>query len=277
MKQNIWKLFNLSVMQRLRHAIFITLVLLAAIIPLGLVKNSKICGKTINCVICFSLYGTDEKYTIGALRNIFLWKKIYPGWQFRVYHNSSVPRSILKKLSINGAKLHEVKKLPPATAMFWRFLVIEDSAVDYYIIRDCDSRLNDREKTAVNEWMGSPYKFHAMRDHPNHQFQIMGGMWGGSGKFLRFNISRHLQKISSFRYGDDQNFLASHIFPLIRHTLLTHDSFHCKKHNNSISFPSKRNGFQHVGQRYNSSDHPTTFNIWKSPTECRRNPQWEYG
>jgi hypothetical protein len=41
--------------------------------------------------------------------------------------------------------------------MFWRFLVAEDDAVDRYIVRDSDSRLNAREAAAVAEWMASPY------------------------------------------------------------------------------------------------------------------------
>jgi hypothetical protein len=60
--------------------------------------------------------------------------------------------------------------------MFWRFLVADDPTVDRYIIRDADSRLNMREKLAIDEWIASGKKIHILRDHPNHgDFPISGG------------------------------------------------------------------------------------------------------
>jgi hypothetical protein len=45
-----------------------------------------------------------------------------------------------------------------------------------------------------------------MRDHPFHSIPMMGGMWGGS-KFVFFkDIYKKLENITSFNYGDDQNF-----------------------------------------------------------------------
>ena len=39
-------------------------------------------------------------------------------------------------------------------------------------------RFSPREQVAVMEWMSSSLPFHTMRDHPDHQVEIMGGMWG---------------------------------------------------------------------------------------------------
>ena len=39
-------------------------------------------------------------------------------------------------------------------------------------------RLTSREQAAVAEWISSNLSFHTMRDHPDHQVEIMGGMWG---------------------------------------------------------------------------------------------------
>ena len=44
--------------------------------------------------------------------------------------------------------------------------------------RDLDSRLNDREQAAVQEWLNSKKEFHIMRDHPMHGWPILGGLWG---------------------------------------------------------------------------------------------------
>ena len=38
--------------------------------------------------------------------------------------------------------------------------------------RDCDSRLNKREKLAVDELLKSDKNFHIMRDHPWHNTEM---------------------------------------------------------------------------------------------------------
>ena len=50
--------------------------------------------------------------------------------------------------------------------------------VDIIISRDLDSRFDDREQAAVNEWIRSEKSFHIMRDHPQHRASILGGLWG---------------------------------------------------------------------------------------------------
>ena len=45
-------------------------------------------------IISFSLYGTESKYTHGALCNAELAKVIYPEWICRFYCGESVPREI---------------------------------------------------------------------------------------------------------------------------------------------------------------------------------------
>ena len=44
--------------------------------------------------------------------------------------------------------------------------------------RDLDSRLNEREQAAVQEWLNSNKEFHFMRDHPQHGTTILGCGWG---------------------------------------------------------------------------------------------------
>ena len=51
--------------------------------------------------------------------------------------------------------------------------------VDRFIVRDSDSRLNARERLAVEEWIQSGTLVHSLRDHPNHDRPLNGGMWGG--------------------------------------------------------------------------------------------------
>ena len=64
--------------------------------------------------------------------------------------------------------------------MFWRFEPAGEEDVDVMISRDTDSRLNLREKFAVEEWLESDKGFHIMRDHPHHGYPVLGGMWGAN-------------------------------------------------------------------------------------------------
>ena len=62
--------------------------------------------------------------------------------------------------------------------MFWRCEPCWDPSVSISVFRDTDSRINSREKHAVDAWMSSDKTFHIMRDHPFHGYYMLGGMWG---------------------------------------------------------------------------------------------------
>ena len=48
-------------------------------------------------VISYSLWGSDPKYTIGAIRNAEIASSIYPDWVCRFYVNN-IPEDILLNL-----------------------------------------------------------------------------------------------------------------------------------------------------------------------------------
>ena len=54
--------------------------------------------------------------------------------------------------------------------MMWRFLIADDLDVEYFLVRDTDSRLSMRDGLAVTEWirLHNDSAFHCMRDHPSH-------------------------------------------------------------------------------------------------------------
>eukprot|EP00607_Mallomonas_marina_P000885 CAMPEP_0182437496 /NCGR_PEP_ID=MMETSP1167-20130531/85083_1 /TAXON_ID=2988 /ORGANISM="Mallomonas Sp, Strain CCMP3275" /LENGTH=424 /DNA_ID=CAMNT_0024630437 /DNA_START=130 /DNA_END=1401 /DNA_ORIENTATION=- len=131
-------------------------------------------------VISFGLYGGKEKYTVGAIRNAEIAKIYFPGWICRYYVTSDVPETIITRLTELGSEILPVPKgMGYASGMFWRFMVGADNTVDRYIVRDVDSRLNARDRIAVEEWIQSKVPFHILRDHVNHCLPINGGMWGG--------------------------------------------------------------------------------------------------
>jgi hypothetical protein len=49
--------------------------------------------------ISYSLWGDNELYNIGMVKNAEQVPKIYPGWQMIVYHDNSVPKETIDKLT----------------------------------------------------------------------------------------------------------------------------------------------------------------------------------
>jgi hypothetical protein len=117
-------------------------------------------------VISFSLYGSHRLYCEGALRNTELALIHYPGWICRFYLDDTVPPDYRTELAARGAQLIRVTKRPlgPMYGRYWRFWVAADPDVSRFIVRDADSRLNARERAAVDDWTSSGKTFHIMRD-----------------------------------------------------------------------------------------------------------------
>jgi len=201
-------------------------------------------------IISFSLWGDNPIYTIGAIRNAELSKDIYPDWVCRYYIGKSSPKEIIEKLnSFDNTEVIEMESDGDWTGMFWRFYAAGDEDVDVVIVRDCDSRVNIREKEAVDEWLNSDKGFHIMRDHPYHTTEILGGMWG-SKKGVVSNIKNLIDSYVKGNFWQvDQNFLKEQIYPQIKNNCLVHDEFFEKK-----PFPSKRPKNLFVGQAFKEND-----------------------
>lgn len=204
-------------------------------------------------VLAYSLYGRNTKYTEGMVATAKQVRDIYPGWEVRVYHDRKVPEHILRELAdMNHVRLVNVPKDLPewvsrtVNPASWRFLVASDHRVEAFGIRDADSQPNEREKAAVDEWLQSKTPFHIMRDHPLHEaalnFVILAGMWGGLGSAVSNMdelLLRHYNSTPIIKYGEDQDFLKSEIWPLAKADCFQHDSYYCNE-SGGVAFPMKR-------------------------------------
>lgn len=131
-------------------------------------------------VISFSMYGDDEKYTLGAIKNAELALDIYPDWRCWFYiHEKSVPTKIINALK-EYPNVRIIFKKDLIIPKIWRYLPMDCPSVGILIARDVDSLISYREKSVVDEWLASGKRFHIIRDHPHHSFRggIMGGMVG---------------------------------------------------------------------------------------------------
>ena len=241
-------------------------------------------------VISFGLYGSKPKYTTGAIRNAELRDTYFPGWEVWYYYDDQVPKDIIEKLNqFPNVTTISCGRNNGISGMFWRFQVADDEKVDRYIVRDADSRLNSRERMAVEEWIESDVPVHLLRDHVNHCHAFNGGMWGGTkgafqdigGLVPRMNS---LLKEKQTTYMGDMNFLNENIYPSIKEKTFAHDAYCCGKFINSKPFPTKRpSNYQHVGQVFDANDKPRMSDIdgfirgKVIPTKCRRKEEWKFG
>jgi hypothetical protein len=133
-------------------------------------------------VIAYSLYGSNARYIDGAIANVELMPNMYPDWEIYMYYDKTVPSKTIDKLkSYRYVTMINMTNNSITNKMSWRFLVASDPNIERYVIRDIDSRLSRREKSAVDEWIASGKQFHVMRDHPSHSnYAMSGGMWGGT-------------------------------------------------------------------------------------------------
>lgn len=213
-------------------------------------------------VISFSLYGNNPIYTIGCVKNAKLKKEIFKEWEMWVYHNNTVPITILDELTSLGCKLINTNKDDGFINSMWRFLPIVENGVSYFISRDGDSRISFRDETAVNEWIESDKNFHILRDHPGgHGWAINAGMWGAKG----MSIPNFRQLMENFinknpiKYDKtiDQRFLRDVIYPLVKENLLLHDEYYnYEKIGVEIKRDRSIDNFAFIGESLDENDIP---------------------
>ena len=201
-------------------------------------------------IISFSLWGENPVYNAGAIRNAELAKEIYPGWVCRYYLGKSAPLTTIQELGrFNNTEIFVMNEPGDWRGMFWRFYPASDLNVDVMLSRDTDSRLNLREKAAVDEWLTGDKDFHIMRDHPQHATEIMGGMWGVRNGLLPDMVNMINDYVKGDFWQVDQNFLRERVYPLVKKNTMVHDEYFEKK-----PFPVSREKDRFIGQAFDEND-----------------------
>ena len=211
-------------------------------------------------LIAFTLFGEDPLYQVGAVENTVLCDALYPGWLLRFYVGDSIPGHVRDTLTARGnAELVPVPDEPEDWwATFWRFRALHDDYLDTIMFRDCDSRPDERERDAVNEWLQSGNAFHIMRDHPEHGMPILAGMWGCTRAGARM-IRDHapLDRGPVERYLADQFWLRDHVYPTAVDHALIHASSDSPPMDDDTrgdrrDWPTPRTPGRFVGQGFNT-------------------------
>jgi hypothetical protein len=208
-------------------------------------------------IIAYSLWGDHPMYWIGALKNIELAKKYFPGWICRFYIDDKSKKELVDTIKGDDVEIVLVNSKDSYHGMFWRFWAAEDPEVDIFLSRDCDSRFSEREFFAIKEWLDSDKDFHIMRDHPYHTTPILGGMWGCRNGILRkLEISIMIEKWNQYqRKGIDQEFLQQLVYPNIKDKSMEHCDFNHLYFGGKLNkFPTERKNYEFVGEIFDEND-----------------------
>ena len=184
-----------------------------------------------NNLISFCLWGNQKKYTNGALNNAILVKELFTSdWKMKLYYNDTVDESLLDDLRKEDVILSKVNKNESFKNCMWRFLPAEDTSLDYFISRDLDSVLCERDLCVIEDWIESDKDFSIVRDHPWQNWVMNAGMWGCKGGKVP-NISDLIEEYCKTKNQNhirtiDQMFLKEIIYEkYAKNSYILHDEF----------------------------------------------------
>jgi hypothetical protein len=154
---------------------------------------------------CFSfcLFGDQDKYRKGLLKNIELIRKYYPTWDIVVYVSPDCVDFV--------SKMEDVKMIETGNDgyanLLYRFNPLADN-YDIVCVRDADSRIHARDRWCIVNFMMSSYTAYTIQDHPYHTYPIMGGLFGIKKGHPMFSM-RDLNKAiaTHCQYTTDTTFL----------------------------------------------------------------------
>ena len=180
-------------------------------------------------LIVFSLFGARPRYCESALENVVAARDLFPQWRCRFYVDDSVPAEVQARLREAGAQVVQVDEATRAAVppTMWRFLVMADSDVARFQVRDADALLSERDRAAVQAWLESGFWYHHMRDYFSHTELLLAGMWAGCHNpnlpGIRELIAQYLKEEEAHQRFADQYFLRRSLWSTIRQSLLSHD------------------------------------------------------
>lgn len=189
----------------------------------------------------------DAKFSHLILPLIDEAKALFPSWTIRLYSDEdTINRLNLRNLSNISTNIDvcNVNRLPILgnvgeylPGKLWRFLPALDPMVDFTSSRDLDSPLTEREQVVVEQFVDSSYLFLSLRDHPQHGFPILGGLWTAAQYrdrllFLRlFSVLLDRTRVHRYALSNDQKLLMELVWPLVRDQTLSFDSYTCRYFN----------------------------------------------
>lgn len=225
-------------------------------------------------LVCFSVFGNDLTYLLGAVRNAVLYRDLLPDYTPRFYAAEAISerlRAILGDLPCEVVTVSGHRT--DWTATMWRFWALREESISHFLFRDCDSRPSDREVWAVRQWEANGANFHAMRDHPAHHAVMLAGMWGctqAGAALVRDKLPVRMAASSNYHEHYDQAWLYHHVWPRAVESGLVHASYHKTTFGPTVPFnmPPPDGGF--IGRGVDHLDKPRYPEHDRISTLCSR-------
>lgn len=213
--------------------------------------------------ICFSLWGDQPHYYIGAIKNAELVKLYLPEWLCVFFVHKDVPKRIQDQLLKHGL-IVVIDDAPNHLGMFWRwsylisdqlYRTIHDGFIKqklYFLSRDCDSRITKREADEINAWVESGKTFHSIIAHPYHNIPMLGGLWGCIittdliNNFTQWMAEYKQSALYSDRYQVDQDFLSKFVYPFAKNDMFV----------SNMMFKQQNPDYSFIGEGLNEHDEP---------------------
>lgn len=125
--------------------------------------------------ISFCLYGQyTDKYYRGLMENVDIIRRHYPTWDIHVY---AAPEAVEFVSGLVGVTCIPTGQTGIVNTLY-RFLSTLDSRYSIVCVRDTDSRMHDRDRRCIRQFLASEYMVYTIRDHPWHRYRLMAGLWG---------------------------------------------------------------------------------------------------
>jgi hypothetical protein len=179
-------------------------------------------------VFSFCLYGTEPNYYTGLLENIKLIREWFPEFDIFVYKGVCDP-----SWEIPNATVVETNR-EGAVNMLYRYTPLKTAEVGF--VRDTDSRITERDRWCIQEFLASSYGYHMIRDHVWHKSRLMGGLFGWKKPI---DISIEIPAEAS--YGYDEFYLGEVLYPRIVSDMIVHTNLFAflGEHSARIKIPAK--------------------------------------
>lgn len=167
-------------------------------------------------VFSYCIFGTNEKYCKGMLKNLVQIKDLFPLFEIWIHCGNDVPKEYIEKYNtFKNVKLIHYD-ITGGRLMSHRFFTIDSPDVSLMIVRDADSRFEDRDIWCMKEFIKSSYNAYTIRDHQYHNRKIMGGQWGMK-KIKDINIQDSYETFKTEykhidNYRSDQDFIDKYIY-----------------------------------------------------------------
>jgi hypothetical protein len=165
-------------------------------------------------VFSFCIYGTERNYYEGLLENIQIIQEHFPDFEIYIYKGVCDSSWTFE----DNCKVVETHK-EGVINMVYRYLPL--GFADIGFVRDADSRITERDRWCIQEFLKSDKCYHIIRDHYWHKEPIMGGIFGWK-KQLEIDLSLD----SVLEYSQDMVYLKDNLYPLIKSDSLVHTNNH---------------------------------------------------